>query len=250
VRARALQDLKRNEEAVRALEDAAAADPDRAAEALMKALEIEEARGRDTTQLVRRAAAANPRELRLCLELGRRLSNAGQNAEASTLLLKAFADRQQGNGQLLAGLSSWLRSERHEAESLMAAREAAAAEPESPIVLSELAAALRHNGDLGQALEAYRHWRAVAPGDPMALREEGIALADAGRLPEAIEMLRVYYDGFPDQRQDAARLLGRALALSGRRSEAIPLLKEGGLAEEAAAMERELSGRPQPPDGP
>jgi tetratricopeptide (TPR) repeat protein len=250
VRARTLQGLKRGEEAVRALEDAAAADPDGAAAALMIAVEIEEARGSDTTQLVRRAAAANPTELGLCLELARRLSNSGQRAEASALLMKAFADRQQGNGQLLAALSSSLRSEGHDAESLEAAREAAAAEPDSPDALSELAAALRQTGDLAQALETYRHWRDVAPGDAMALREEGLALADAGRLTEAIKAFRVYYDMFPDRRQDAARFLGRALALSGRRGEAIPLLREAGLAEEAAAIERGLPGRPEPPHEP
>ncbi len=250
VRARALRALRRDEEAVRALEDAAAADPGRAAEALMTAVEIEEARGRDAAQLVRRAAAANPKDLRLSLELGRRLSNSGQKAEASALLMKAFAERQQGNGQLLAGLSSWLRSEGHDAKALQTAREAAAAEPDVPYVLGELASALRENGDLDEALQVFRHWRDVAPRDEMAVREEGLALADAGRLTEAIKVFRVYYDEFPDRRQDAARFLGRALALSGRRREAIPLLEEGGLAEEAAAIERELSARPLPPDEP
>ncbi len=251
VRARALQELKREDEAVRALEDAATrADPDTAADVLMRAADIQEARGRDVTDLVRRAAAANPRELPLCVELGRRLSNTGQKAEATAILMTAFAERHQGDGQLLAALSSWLRVVGRNEESLHAALDAAAAEPDSPRVLRQLAFALCANGRLEQALETYRHWRSVAPRDEAAPWDQGNALQEAGRLSEAVLAFRALYDEFPERRKDAASLLGRALALAGRREEAIPLLKEAGLAEEAAVIERELSGRPQRPEEP
>jgi len=265
-RAWRLQAMEREDEAIAALEAAARADLEEAPRWLMWAGEIEAARGRnpEAERLYRRAAATHPQDIGICVGLGSHLSNSGQKAEATAVLLAGYANRAHANGELLSALSSWLRVVGRYDEALRAAQDAAAVLPDSTGVLRTLAFAQREKGRLEEALATYRHWHAVAPGDYIAYSDHGQALTTFGRLEEAIGVYRRFYDALPQHRPEAANLLGQALAAAGRYEEAVPILKEAtgqyyareslasalrklGRIEEAAAIEKELA-HPERPD--
>jgi tetratricopeptide (TPR) repeat protein len=259
-RSEALRGLKRDDEAVSALEAAARADVTVAAEMLVSAGDLENARGRsaEATRLYLRAAAARPEDPWVCANLGANLANSHENAEATAVLLAGYTNRAGADGETLAALSSWLRVVGRDDEALQAARDAAVVLPDSPHVLRELGSSLRRKKRLQEALATYRHWCRVAPDDDVALVDYGQTLEESGRIGAAIGVYRAYYRRKPQWRGDAALRLGSALVRAGRCEEAIPVLKEAsgwpdprrllaltlrkcGRIEEAAALDQELA---------
>jgi tetratricopeptide (TPR) repeat protein len=201
-RASLLRSLKRDGDAIRALEAAAAADPDRAAEALLEAARIANASGRiaDSAHLLFRAASTDLSDPAVSVELGAALKSSGQKAEATAVLLKAYALRSGLDGNGLYALASWLGSVGQDDEALVAARDAIAVLPRSTSALRELATALRKKHRFAEALTVYQRWRRVEPCDHVAVWDHTQALAEMGRTEAALQVCRDYRRTCPEQR--------------------------------------------------
>jgi len=84
--------------------------------------------------------------------------------------------------------------------------------------------AFRRKRDLPKVVEAFGAPAKSKPGDPYAQGNYGMALLEAGRAEEALAPLRIAVKLAP-QEPNLAFYLARALAQSGRRTEAIPMLQ-------------------------
>ncbi len=128
--------------------------------------------------------------------------HVGMDPKDAIVLLRRF---EEAHAAFVAGRTGEARQEYEQL---------AAADPDNPVFVSQLAEVCRRGGDLARAIELYRRAVAIAPSDRDARYNLAVTLQEAGRSDEAFAALKDAIRLDPG-RPEAHNALGIALALRG-----------------------------------